>query len=197
VQFSERVCRDGQKAIDVTYERSRQPEIESFGQIQSRLMSTRMGNVFENNGVFWSKEEEPKKAPKGFEKFLKKTREGSKPSKEGKKEDNKEDEKKAQKKEEDDDDLSEEEVEPEKSSKKEKEEDSTAGNAKKRLNEFFLQPNGKGPKWENVALVAFLTGAFGFYLATMGNAGEEITYMDFINQYLAQNQVTMITISED
>lgn len=42
-----------------------------------------------------------------------------------------------------------------------------------------------------------MSGAFGFYLATMGSAGEEITYMDFINQYLAQNQVTMITISED
>jgi len=42
-----------------------------------------------------------------------------------------------------------------------------------------------------------LTGAFGYYLATMGTPSEEITYMEFINQYLAQNQCSMITISED
>mgnify|MGYP001460968177 CR=1 FL=1 len=34
-------------------------------------MSTRLNTVFENNGLFWSKDEdEQKKAPKGFEKFL-------------------------------------------------------------------------------------------------------------------------------
>ena len=42
-----------------------------------------------------------------------------------------------------------------------------------------------------------MTGAFGYYLATMGTPSEEVTYIDFINQYLAQNQCTMITISED
>lgn len=52
-------------------------------------MSTRVSSVFENNGIFWSKDEEPKKAPKGFEKFLKKTREGAKPAKESKDEDKK------------------------------------------------------------------------------------------------------------
>ena len=42
-----------------------------------------------------------------------------------------------------------------------------------------------------------MTGAFGYYLATMSSPSEEVTYIDFINQYLAQNQCTMITISED
>ena len=42
-------------------------------------MSTRLSTLFENNGLFLSKDdEEPKKTPKGFEKFLKKTREGKK-----------------------------------------------------------------------------------------------------------------------
>ena len=146
-------------------------------------MAPSMTSAFENNGILFSKDEEPKKTPKGFEKFLKKTKEGPKSTKETKKEDKKEDEKASKSKNDDDDDLTEEE-EPE-TSKKDKTEDSKSENAKKKLNDFFFQPNGKGPKWENVALVAFLSGAFGFYLATMGSAGEEITYMDFINQYLA------------
>ena len=39
--------------------------------------------------------------------------------------------------------------------------------AGKKLKEFFFQPNGKDPKWENILLVAFLSGAFSYYLATM------------------------------
>jgi hypothetical protein len=34
-------------------------------------------------------------------------------------------------------------------------------------------------------LVAFLTGAFSYYLATMKPPSEEITYPEFINTYLA------------
>lgn len=89
--------------------------------------------------------------------------------------------------------MTEEEDKDEEKEKKEKE----AKQSKSQLNSFFFEPNGKGPKWENFAIVAFLSGAFGYTLATMGSAPEEITYMEFINQYLAQNQVKMITISED
>lgn len=67
----------------------------------------------------------------------------------------------------------------------------------KKFKEFFFMPNGKDPKWENILLVAFLTGAFGYYLTTMKPPSEEITYPEFINTYLAQNKCTMITISED
>ena len=143
--------------------------------------------------TFFSKEDEDskpeKKVPKGFEKFLKKTREGSQKSN-----DEKSKKEAAQKKQEDDDDETDLEEEPidEKKSKDDKSE-----NAKKKLNEFFFEPNGKGPKWENVGLVALLGGAFAYYLATMGSPSEEITYIDFINKYLAQGQCTMITISED
>jgi hypothetical protein len=141
------------------------------------------------NQIFLSKEEDEKNdTPKGFEKFLKKTREGKKAS------EKKEEDKKETKKKEDEEELTEEEVvEEEKKPKQDSQVDST----KKKINDFFFEPNGKGPKWENFAIVAFLTGAFGYYLATMGSPSEEVTYIDFINQYLAQNQCTMITISED
>jgi hypothetical protein len=139
-QFSEKTCRDGYKAVDVTFqpETEVQPEKESFSQLKRYFMAPGFTSSFENNGILFSKDEEPKKTPKGFEKFLKKTREGAKPSKETKKEEKKGDEKASKSKEEDDDDLTEEEVEQEKSSKKEKAEDSKSENAKKRLNDFFF-----------------------------------------------------------
>lgn len=46
-------------------------------------------------------------------------------------------------------------------------------------------------------LIAFLMGAFGYHLMTRKPASEEITYPEFINNYLAQHKCTMITISED
>jgi len=130
-----------------------------------------------------------RQVPKGFEKFLRKTREkvgeSSKEVKESKKDDKKE-AKKEQKKEEEDEDLTEEEVE-ENNDKKSKKGDSNTENTKKKINEFFFQPGGKGPRWDNIALVGFLAGAFGYYLATMGTKSKEVTYVDFINGYLAQN----------
>ena len=93
-----------------------------------------------------------------------------------------------------DDELSEEE---EKEEKKEEKKGSSQGEEfKKQMNDFFFDPEKK-PKWENVGLLAFLTGAFGYYMATRGTPSEEITYIDFINSYLGQGQCTMITISED
>jgi len=35
------------------------------------------------------------------------------------------------------------------------------------------------------------------YYVGSKKASSEITYMDFVNQYLSKNQVSMITISED
>jgi len=139
--------------------------------------------------IFQSKEDdkEDQKVPKGFEKFLKKTRDGPKSTKKNEKKESasKTDDKEKTKDEEDDDLTELEEVEDKKSSK---DKESKENDTKKKINDFFFQPNGKGPKWENVGLIAFLTGAFGYYLSTMGSPSEEITYMDFINQYLVQNQ---------
>lgn len=127
------------------------------------------------------------KVPKGFEKFLRKTREkagGSSKDVEASKKDDKKETRKEQKKEQDDEDLTDEEVE-EKDDKKSKKADSNTESTKKKINEFFFQPGGKGPRWDNIALVGFLAGAFGYYLATMGTKSKEVTYVDFINGYLA------------
>jgi hypothetical protein len=63
------------------------------------------------------------------------------------------------------------------------------------LQGFFFDPNG-GPRWENIVLVGVLGSAFAFYMWSKPTS-LEITYMDFVNQYLSKNQVKMITISED
>lgn len=60
-----------------------------------------------------------------------------------------------------------------------------------------MDPKDNKPKWENIGLVGFLTCAFGFYLATRGEPSQEITFNELIHTYIPQNQVTMITISED
>ena len=51
-----------------------------------------------------------------------------------------------------------------------------------------MQPNGKGPRWENLGLLLFLSGSFLYYYFTKQAISEEITYLDFINLYLAQNK---------
>ena len=60
---------------------------------------------------------------------------------------------------------------------------------------FYFDPNG-APIYENWIIVALLSGLLYYYLTTR-NPSQEITYMDFINQYLSKNIVKMITITED
>lgn len=64
------------------------------------------------------------------------------------------------------------------------------------MKDFYFHPNNGGPIWENWAIIALLSGALYFYLG-MSSPSLEITYLDFINQYLSKNQVKMITIKED
>lgn len=153
-------------------------------------------------------DDEDKKKSSGFEKFLKKTRKGTtndKPATEPVGDDNekpseKEDKKdkkdsKKMKREEEDEDLTEEEHDKEEE-KKEKEKD-TKSKFQKDVEGFFNDPNGKGPRWENIGLVAFLTAAMAYAFSQNQPSSKEITYIEFVNQYLAQNQCEMITISED
>lgn len=67
----------------------------------------------------------------------------------------------------------------------------------KQIKDFFFSPNGGGPKWENFGLIAALAAGFGYYIFNLQTQSEEITYMDFINNYLANKKAIMITISED
>jgi hypothetical protein len=55
------------------------------------------------------------------------------------------------------------------------------------LKDFYMQPNGKGPKWENIALVALLAGLIGYQTFNAEGRSQEITYVDFLHQYLAPN----------
>lgn len=50
--------------------------------------------------------------------------------------------------------------------------------------------------FENWIIAALLSGAIFWYFSG-SKPSQEITYMDFINQYLSKNSVKMITISED
>lgn len=128
----------------------------------------------------------------GFEKFLKKTRKGADAKAEDKKEDGKKDDKKASQEELSDDPEAEEETE---AKQKEKEKKTTKEEgAREKFNQFFMKPgssgpNGGGPRWENIGLVAFLAGALGFSMVKDWKPNsEEVTYMDFINLYLAKGR---------
>lgn len=149
----------------------------------------------------------------GFEKFLKRTRKSTKSSdgansdqrpatepigddnedktEDPKEEDDKKEDDKKMKSdaEKDDADLTEDEAENEKEKKEE-----SKPNA---LTDFFMDPKGNKPKWENIGLVGFLAGAFGFYMFTRGEPSQEITFNELIYDFIPQNQVTMITIAED
>ena len=62
---------------------------------------------------------------------------------------------------------------------------------------FFIEPNGGGPNYENWLKLAVLGGLAGYYAFYMQSPSQEITYMDFVHSYLSQNKVEMITLCED
>lgn len=154
----------------------------------------------QDSGMFWfaprnnDNGEDDEKKKTGFEKFLRKTRKGQE-----KKEESKDGDKKDQKASKDDD-MSDPEAEEETEAKQEEERKKSTkeDGAREKVNQFFFQPGGGGPRWENVSLVAFLIGALGYSMASdVGKpSSEEVTYADFINEYLVKNQCKAITISE-
>ena len=60
-----------------------------------------------------------------------------------------------------------------------------------------MEPNGGGPNYENWFKVFVLGGLAGYYALYAQSPSQEITYMDFVHQYLTQNKVQMITLCED
>ena len=60
-----------------------------------------------------------------------------------------------------------------------------------------MEPNGGGPNYENWLKVVVLGGLAGYYAFFMQSPSQEITYMDFVHNYLSQNKVQMITLCED
>ncbi|CDW88581.1 afg3-like protein 2 [Stylonychia lemnae] len=138
-------------------------------------------------------EKQPLTPPKGFEKFFKKKEDEKKAAQ---KSDDPKTENKEAKKPQEEQISDEEEPDTKDKNKEKKSSEYDATSFKNSLNNFFFQPNGGGPIIENWVVALLLSGAFYYYL-TSKSPSQEITYMDFINQYLTKNQVKMITITED
>lgn len=66
-----------------------------------------------------------------------------------------------------------------------------------RIYNFFMDPNGGGPNYENWLMLLLIGGLAGYYAMFSESPSQEITYMDFVQNYLAQNKVEMITLCED
>lgn len=62
-----------------------------------------------------------------------------------------------------------------------------------------FMPQGSGGGGPNFFILASLMGVSLFYLLSTFNQarGKEITYMDFVNQYLSKNKIKMISVSQD
>lgn len=148
------------------------------------------------------KKDDEDEKPSGFEKFLKKTRKGITHEKKEQEEETKsnshekdkpaKDDKKAAAN--DSKDEQEELSEEEETDKDKKQKETQKKNS---LNDFFFDPKGNKPKWENIGLAGFLCLALGFYQMTRGEPSTEITFNELIHTYIPQNQVKLITISED
>lgn len=133
-----------------------------------------------------------RKVPSGFEKILKRTRKGiqhetkeekeaasSKEEGEGEKKDEESEDKKAKEDEQSDDEKD----EDEKTKDKKKEEEGQGYG--ERAYGFFFEPNGGGPNWENWLKLAILGGITSYYTIFAKAPSQEVTYMDFVNNYLS------------
>jgi len=59
-----------------------------------------------------------------------------------------------------------------------------------------MHPGGGGPKYENIMVMLTLGSLFTYYMYTR-SPSKEISYNEFVNDYLIKNQVKLITISEE
>ena len=142
-----------------------------------------------------------RKVPRGFEKILKRTRKGINHERDAEEKkaaaDDSEDSKKEEdKKDADADSDDEKEDEKDKDKKKDNKEEEQES-WKNRIYNYFMEPNGGGPNYENWLKLVVLGGVAGYYLMFMQQPSQEVTYMDFINNYLTKNSVEMITLCED
>jgi AFG3 family protein len=128
-----------------------------------------------------------KKAPKGFEKFLRKVKD--KKDNEAQKADSKKEKEDGKEKEEE---MTEEEHDDPKSSKSESAE---GKDDRPQYMKFLFNPNNN-PKWENWGIIAL--AVFGaVYAYSFSNPAKELVYMEFVNDYLTKNRVKNITIIKD
>lgn len=145
--------------------------------------------------MFSKKEDGEGESPKGFEKFIKKVRDKPKPETE-----KKETAKKAEESEETELSEAEEATEGRKTSKKDQKSKSKDENKdEKSTNEGGNSPFGNGgPSMQNVLLATMLgISTIYFFQQFAQSTRKEVTYMEFVSEYLSKGRVQMITVSED
>ena len=176
---------------------------------QTKTLLARFCSIWQSQGDPEGDEKDTKgrgrKVPSGFEKILKRTRKGithdtkeekeASSSKEEEGDSVKKDKESEDKKAKEDEQSDDEKEEEEKTKDKKKEEEGQGYGEK--VYGFFFEPNGGGPNWENWLKLALLGGISSYYTIFAKAPSQEVTYMDFVNNYLSQNKVELITLCEE
>jgi len=138
------------------------------------------------------------KIPPGFEKFFKRktTQKQEDNSKNPKQENQEKKEEQAAQKHEEEEKSDTEEHGDHKETKKTEKESKTAPSHFELLKESFWRPDGKGPNQWGWLMLAIASLA-AYYGVNSRPASSEINYQDFVNLHLSQNNVSMITLSEN
>lgn len=134
------------------------------------------------SGIVW-KSEKPedegegkgRKIPKGFEKLLRPNKQKEESEKPEEKEASKESESEKEKAE-----QSEEEETTGHERKKAKDSDSKESSKQSQMMQYFMEPGGGGPIWENILMAALLFGTMVYYVVGAQGPSEEVTYLDFV-----------------
>ena len=88
-----------------------------------------------------------------------------------------------------------EEEEPSFDAKRSKKGSEKAEDNRNAILKLFMDQNNN-PKWESWLILAISVLA-AYYLATFSKPAKEITYVEFINNYITKNNVKLITIAKD
>lgn len=129
-----------------------------------------------------------------FGKFLKKTSE-KKPEHKKKEESSKDN----QKDEDSDDDLGDQDKKEEED-KANKKKEVESNSVKQQLSDLFMNGEGGGPDWRSLAYLLLLLGSVGVKIYGSGDSSaysKEVTYVDFVNEYLAKERIKLITIGSN
>ena len=142
-----------------------------------------------------------RKIPSGFEKLLRRTKRSITHDDQEEKVGAKKGEEKEASKKKDDDDKESDEMDDDIDSGSKKTTDTkktpNKASTSSQVSQYFFEPNGGGPIWENILMAALMFGTLVYTIGFGDRPSEEITYMDFVQNYLSKNQVEMITIGEE
>ena len=140
-----------------------------------------------------------KKAPKGFERFMKDIKKKKDEPKEaqeaGKEEKETKKEEKTPKEEIEETEESEEEEDTKKKSDEDEEDSKKEKEDSNSLKAMFFNEGGD-PNWQNFGILALVLGGI-YYALNYSTPAKELVYMEFVNDYLTKNRVKQINIVKD